>query len=181
MPFFSRGPALKQLSILFALHAAETEITEAQLYACVYSCCPMSWFEFCEDLPDLLKEGYVAEVPRAFGQCLRLTNTGRKALELFTETIPLSTRRTIQAYMEENREAFTREKQLVTTMEALPGDGQLIDLKALDGELTVLEIKLSVASPELALQMRSNWKDASGELYEIIWDHLMQRAQDKKQ
>ena len=58
MPFFSRGPALKQLSILFALHAAETEITEAQLFACVYSCCPMSWFEFCEELPDLLKEGY---------------------------------------------------------------------------------------------------------------------------
>ena len=158
MPFFSRGPALKQLSILFALHAAETEVTEAQLFACVYSCCPMSWFEFCEELPDLLKEGYVAEVPRAFGQC----------------------RRTIQAYMEENREAFTREKQLVTTMEALPGGGQLIDLKALDGELTVLEIKLSVASPELALQMRSNWKDASSELYEVIWNRLMQKTQDNQ-
>lgn len=65
-------------------------------------------------------------------------------------------------------------------MKALPGGGQLIDLKALDGELTVLEIKLSVASPELALQMRSNWKDASSELYEAIWNRLMQKTQEKQ-
>lgn len=178
MPFFVKGTALKQLSLLFALSAASTELTESQLFACVYDCCGMSWFEFCEELPYLMEEGHVAEVPRAFGQCLGLTPSGERALGMFVKSIPQSTRTAIETYMQENRQMLNREKQLVSSMEEQLKGGQLVILKALEGERTVLEIRLSVASREQALQMRSRWKDAAGELYAQIWETLDQKQND---
>lgn len=172
MPFFVKGTALKQLSLLFSLSAASTELTESQLFACVYECCGMSWFEFCEELPYLMEEGHITEVPRAFGQCLRLTQTGKRALELFVKSIPLSTRNAIEAYMQKNRQSLNREKELVSSMEEMPTGGQQVILKALEGERTIMEIRLSVASREQALQMRSRWKSAAGDLYAYIWEQL---------
>lgn len=175
MPFFVKGTALKQLSLLFTLSAASTELTESQLFACVYECCGMSWFEFCEELPYLIEEGHIAEVPRAFGQCLRLTPSGERALEMFVKSIPQSTCTAIETYMQKNRQSLNREKQLVSSMEPLPTGGQLVTLKALEGERTILEIRISVASRELALQMRSQWKGAAEDLYAYIWERLEQK------
>lgn len=180
MPFFVKGTALKQLSILYALRIAPTELTEGQLFACVYACCQMSWFEFCEELPYLMEEGHVTEVHRAFGQGLGLTESGRQALRMFEDSVPRSTRTAIETYMQENRQNLTREKQLVTSMEELPEGGQLVSFKALEGERTILEIKLSVASREQALRMRSHWKEASEALYACIWDKLEQDEKEQE-
>lgn len=180
MPFFVKGTALKQLSLLFSLSAASTELTESQLFACVYACCDMSWFEFCEELPYLMEEGHIVEVPRAFGQCLRLTKSGERALEMFQKSIPQSTRTAIETYMQENRLSLNREKQLVSSMEELPKGGQMVVLKALEGDRTIMEIRLSVASREQALQMRSRWKHAAEDIYAQIWGQLEQEDYEDK-
>ena len=43
---------------------------------------------------------------------------------------------------------------------------------ALEGDRTLLEIDLSVASLEESLQIRKNWQQCSAKLYDAIYDAL---------
>ncbi|MBQ3158893.1 MAG: DUF4364 family protein, partial [Clostridia bacterium] len=75
-------------------------------------------------------------------------------------------------YLQQNAPQFRQEKELVSSEEALPGGGRLVHLKALEGDRTLLEIDLSVASLEESLQIRKNWQQCSAKLYDAIYDAL---------
>ena len=54
----------------------------------------------------------------------------------------------------------------------LLGGGMLVRLKALEGERTLLEIDLTVASLEESLALRKHWQQRSARLFDIIYDTL---------
>ena len=83
-----------------------------------------------------------------------------------------SRREGIDAYLNQNAPQFRQERELVSSEEPLPGGGLLVRLKALEGDRTLLEIDVGVASLEESLQMRKNWQQQSAKLYDTIYDTL---------
>ena len=172
MPLFLKGLPADKMQLLFILETSKTELTEQQLYRCVYECTKMNWFDYRNVLGELEKDGDVAFIPRAFGQGLRVTPQGREALSMFAKNLPFSIRETITDYVTKNADQFRREKELVSSEEELLDGGYMVTLRAVEGNRILFEIRLSVASKEEATQMRMNWENASSELYDTVWSRL---------
>lgn len=180
MPFFVNGDAAVRVSILYILHAADIEMTEDQLYGCAFCCGAADWFDFSQSFASLQERGYILEVPRPFGQAVKMTKEAREAEEMFRDTLPLSLRNRIDAYLNEHAAEFHRETQYTAQETPLEGGGVLLKLSVLEGSRVLLEISLSLASKEEALCMKSRWQKESSALYEEIFTRLMKKNGDEE-
>ena len=103
---------------------------------------------------------------------ISLTEQGRMTLGMFERGLTYSLRTSIDEYLKRFAPQFRQERELVSSEEPLPGGGMLVRLKALEGERTLLEVDLTVASLEESLALRKNWQQRSAQLYDIIYDTL---------
>ena len=97
---------------------------------------------------------------------------GKMTLGMFEKGLTYSLRTSIDEYLKRFAPQFRQERELVSSEEPLPGGGMLVRLKALEGERTLLEVDLTVASLEESLALRKNWQQRSAQLYDIIYDTL---------
>jgi len=172
MPNFLEGLAKEKVQLLYILNAAKTELTEQQFYQCAFESTGMNWFSFHDVVGELEKNGDIQVERRPFGPCAQLTNQGRMTLSMFEKGLTYSLREGIDAYLKQNAPQFRQERELVSSEDPLPGGGLLVRLKALEGDRTLLEIDVGVASLEESLQMRKNWQQQSAKLYDTIYDTL---------
>ena len=175
MPFFTKGPAAVQLSLLYVLRSAQVEITEDRLFACVYSCSVTDWFGFTEALGLVLSEGYAVEVPRSFGQSILLTENGKKALELFEDTLTASVRSRINEYLATHRNELLRAQQFSSQVLEHEDGSVALKLTVSEAGRELIRISIALPSQEQALCMKSNWEKAAPDIYENIYSQLLQK------
>lgn len=175
MPFFTKGQAATQLSLLYVLRSAEVEITEDRLFACVYSCSVTDWFGFTEAMELILKEGYAVEVPRSFGQSILLTETGRKALDLFEDTLTDSAKRKMDDFLLLHRSEFILAQQYSTQVNEKKDGSVLLKLNVSEAGRELILIQMSLPSEEQALCMKSRWEKTAPEIYDFIYSKLLQK------
>ena len=180
MPYFTKGATAVQLSLLYALRSAQIEINEDKLFACVYSCSVTDWFGFTEALSLILEEGYVVEVPRSFGQSILLTDSGKKALDLFEDTLTSSTKRKMDEYLSIHREDFIRAQQFSTKIDKKNDGSTLLKMSVTESAHELFHIQISLPSQEQALCMQSNWEKAAPNIYDYIYSQLMQKDDYKQ-
>ena len=106
MPYFSHGETKNKLIILYILARAGSLLTREQLYRTAILNSEMEYFAFEQAVSELEEDGMLAEVRRAFGECLGLTDAGREALALFEKSVPADERKKLDSYLDENRGAF---------------------------------------------------------------------------
>ena len=121
---------------------------------------------------EVLETGIKVSMRRPFGACFSLTEQGKMTLGMFEKGLTYSLRTSIDEYLKRFAPQFRQERELVSSEEPLPGGGMLVRLKALEGERTLLEVDLTVASLEESLALRKNWQQRSAQLYDIIYDTL---------
>lgn len=180
MPFFVNGDAAIRVALLYILNSADTEITEEQLYGCAFNAGAADWFGFSQSLGSLQEKGYVLEVPRPFGQALKLSDEARETENMFRDTLPLSLRLRIDAYLKEHAAGFHCEKQYNAQETPLEGGGVMLKLSVREEARTLLEIGMTLASQEEALRMKSRWQEQSSAIYEEIWNRLMDKNGEKE-
>lgn len=180
MPFFVNGDAAVRVSILYILNSAGTEMTEDQLYGCAFTCGAADWFDFSQSLGVLQEKGYILEVPRPFGQALKLSGEACESEEMFRDTLPLALRMKIDAYLKEHEGDFHRAQQYTVQETPLPGGGAYLKMAVHEAGRPLLEIGLSLASEEEALCMKSRWQEESSAIYEEIWNRLMKTNGEKE-
>lgn len=180
MPFFTKGTAAVQLSLLYALRAIDVEITEDRLFACVYSCSITDWFGYSEALNSILSEGYVAEVPRPFGQSVVLTDSGKKALELFEDTLTASARKKMNDYLSAHRNEFKRAQQFSTQVTDTEDGTVTLKMSVYESERELLQVQMSLPSQEQALCMKSNWEKSASDIYDYLYMKLIQKDGSNK-
>ncbi|MDO4564652.1 MAG: DUF4364 family protein [Clostridia bacterium] len=173
MPIFSHGDVKAKLLILYFVRGAKIDVSAEQIYACLFALDYTDYFTFCGAIAELKEDGFLAEVPRAFGQSCKLTLSGKEALELFEESIPQSERESIRRYIAEHSVRMQQETQLSSSMEPLDEGGYMVCLVASEQNRTILEIKMQVASRETAMIMRKNWAEESCFIYDTLYSHLL--------
>lgn len=180
MPFFAKGPAAVQLSLLYTLRSVDVEITEDRLFSCVYSCSITDWFGFNEALGLILSDGYVTEVPRSFGQSIVLTDTGKKALELFEDTLTVSARKKMDDYLIKHRNDFLRAQQFSTQIIDCEDGTVSLKMNVSEAGRDLLLLQIALPSQEQALCMKSNWEKSAPNIYEYIYKQLLQKDGNKE-
>lgn len=176
MPIFAQGVTKDKLTILYFARASDLDITHEQLYRGMFENDCMSYFDFQSAMHELEEDGFMAAIPRTFGQGYRVTVRGTDALSMFGESLQASLRERLDRYADEHRESMRRETQLTTAMEEQERGGYRVCLKAQEQSAVVLEINMLVASREMAQRIRSNWEDASGDIYSFLLENLLKAS-----
>lgn len=171
MPYFTHGETKNKLILLYIAERACSIPTRSQLYRTAILNSKMEYFSFEEALGELLEDGLLTEVPKAYGACLGVTDSGREALAMFEKSIPLDERNRLDAYLNEHRGDFTRETQIASRIENTDA-GVLLRLMLTEANRVILSLSLAAASEEQAIAMRSRWEQSSELIYNYIWDAL---------
>ena len=171
MPYFTHGETKNKLILLYIAEQADTLLTRAQLYRTAVLNSEMQYFAFEEALGDLLEDGLLTEVPKAFGDCLGLTDPGREALAMFGNSIPLDERNRLNEYLDLHRGDFMRETQITSRIEKTDA-GVTLHLLITEADRVILSVSLAAAGEEQAMAMRSRWEKAGEPVYNYIWDIL---------
>lgn len=173
MPIFAQGETRHKLSILYYLSASDLDLTHEQLYRAMVENDCMSYFDFQSAMHELEESGFIAAIPRAFGQGYRVSARGAASLEMFSDSLPNSLREQLQRYADQNRDTMLRETQLVSEMEERDGGGYRVTLKAQEKNTVVLSIDMTVASRDMALRIRSQWPDQAESIYAELLKKLL--------
>lgn len=171
MPYFTHGETKNKLILLYIVDRAASIPTRTQLYRTAILNSSMEYFAFEEALGELLEDGLVAEVPKAYGACLGATDLGREALQMFEKSIPQDERRKLDAYLDTHRNDFVRETQIASRIEKTDA-GVTLQLLLTEADRVILSVSLAAASEEQAIAMRSRWKEGSEPIYNYILDTL---------
>lgn len=173
MPIFARGVTKNKLTILYYARASDLDITREQLYRAMIENDCMSYFDFQPAMNELEEDGYIAAIPRAFGQGYRVSARGADTLTMFEKSLQISLRDRLDAYARENREAMRRETQYTTGMEEQRSGGYRVYLKAQEQSTVVLGIDILLASRDMAKRARKNWELASSDIYGYLLEKLL--------
>ncbi len=173
MPIFVHGETKEKLTILYFVRASRLDITKEQLYRAMVENDCMQYFDFETVMHELEEDGFIAAIPRTFGQGYRVTERGAQSLDMFEESLPRSYRDRLAIYADANREAMRQETQLVSAMQAQPDGGYVVTLKAQEKNAVVLKLEMRVASREMAQKIRANWPAASDTIYAVMLKELL--------
>ena len=173
MPIFAHGETKDKLSILFFMRCADLDLMREQIHRAMVENECMSYFDFQTSMYELEEDGLIAAIPRAFGQAYRVSARGESTLSMFEESLPFSLRERLQSYADFARETMRLETQLQTSMEELPSGAYMVHLKAVEQNSVVLDIGMKLASRNMAQRVRSNWEQASPEIYTFLLNNLL--------
>ena len=90
MAFFSEGYTKSKLMVLYFLNELSVDLTKEQIatFSAAYELIP--YFELQSAIYELEEEGFLAAVPRPYGQAYCLTPKGKETLGMFVERLPQS-------------------------------------------------------------------------------------------
>lgn len=171
MPYFTHGETKNKLILLYIAARANAIPTRAQLYRTAILNSQMEYFAFEEALGELIEDGLLTEVPKAFGDCLGVTDLGREALSMFEKSVPQDERMKLDAYLSEHKNEFLRETQISSRIEK-SDSGVMLHLFITEADRVILSVSLAAANEEQAIAMRSRWDSAGEPVYNYIWDIL---------
>lgn len=171
MPYFTHGETKNKLILLYIAARADAIPTRAQLYRTAILNSEMEYFAFEEALGALLEDGLLTEVPKAFGDCLGVTDSGREALQMFGKSIPQDERRKLDEYLSAHKNDFRRETQVSSRIEKTDS-GVTLHLLLSEADRVILSVSLAAASEEQAMALRCRWEAGSEPIFNYIWDTL---------
>jgi len=178
MPIFAQGVTKDKLSILYFVKIANIDLPREQLYRAMIENDCMDYFDFQPAMHDLEEDGFLAAIPRTFGQGYRVSVRGEECLDLFGESLPFSLREKLTAYADAKRAQMVEETQLVSHMQEQESGAYLVELKAQENDRVVLTISMQVASRSMAQRIRGNWPRASEEIYANLLKELLKEMPD---
>lgn len=178
MPIFAKGVPKDKLTILFFARASDLDITREQLYRAMVENDCMSYFDFQTSMAEMEEDGFLAAIPRTFGQGYRVTARGEEALRMFEESLPYSLRTRLTEYAEQNRNDMIRETQLVSSMEELYGGAYRVHLRVQEKTAVVVDISFDVISRAMAQRVRAGWQENAEEIYMYILNKLLEEGKE---
>lgn len=174
MSFFSEGFTKSKLTVLFFLKELPVNLTKNQIatFSAAYDLIP--YFELQSAIYELEEEGFLAAVPRPYGQTYCLTPKGEETLEMFVERLPQSMRDRISDYADECREKLRLETQFSTSVEKVGSNGACrLTLRAMEQRGDLLQIAILLPDNATANHAASLWPDKAEIIYKTVLSELL--------
>lgn len=170
-----KGDALlNKLILLFVFDKMECPLTENTI---IDMCCSSNnWISYMDCKPiitQLLDHGFIYKIAQSGDSLYNITPDGRVCLADFFVQIPTSIRENISRFVKINRTKY-RKKQEFNADYYMNKDGTYtVSLKIVEPGHTMLELKMVVPNRVTAKNIYSKWEDKGGNIYELIYDNLV--------
>jgi predicted transcriptional regulator len=162
-----------KLSILFFVQTLNIPLTNEQITEFFIKKFMMNYFDLQQLLVELVESRHLAYMEGRQSNYYTLTEKGWEALDFFHSRIDAKSRQDIISYAEENRNRLRNESQLTADYKRLNNQEYEVVLRVMEGDMSLMELKLNVINITQAKTICSNWKSKAPEVYRKIMESLI--------
>ena len=157
--------AENKLLMLYILKSIKDPISNTQFTEIILENNFMNYFTFQQYLSELESSNFVEYHDNVDKKVLRLTEKGDNVLDLFKERLSPDKIAAIDTYIKQKWAVIKKELNIQADYTLGNNDSFIVDLKAIENESLLMELKLTVPSKEQATAMCSKWKNNPSDIY----------------
>ena len=172
MPFFADGFTKDKIIVMYALKKLGVEPTKEQLTTFFGSFDLMPFFELQSAVYELEENGFIAAVPRPYGQAYCLTANGNETLEMFAQRVPHSQRARIDECADVYRETLRRQTQYSANMERTARGTYNVVLRAMEKGGELLRVEILLPDEKSAKKACDVWPERAEAIYASVLSEL---------
>jgi DNA-binding PadR family transcriptional regulator len=164
---------LYKLIILYILDRVDFPMTNAQLSNFITDRQYTNYFNVQQVLADLTDDGYITLDQTRNAAFYRITPDGHEALSFFYKNISRNIRDDIDMYLSEQQYSLREESSNVADYHEARKGEYVVELKVVERETSVIEIRLTVPSKENAETICRNWRKKNADIYAYVLNSLL--------
>ncbi len=163
---------LYKLIVLYMLNRVSFPLTAAQISDFILTREYTNFLTLQQVIRELTDTGLVdARTVRNRTQLL-LTKDGKQTLDFFSQQISTSIRQEIDEYLKENEMELRNEVSILADYYKSTSGEYEAHLKAKEGNVTLVDLIISVPVEETAAAICDNWQEKNQEIYQYLIEQL---------
>ena len=163
---------LYKLIVLYMLNRVSFPLTAAQISDFILTREYTNFLTLQQVIRELTDTGLVdARTVRNRTQLL-LTKDGKQTLDFFSQQISASIRQEIDEYLKENEMELRNEVSILADYYKSTSGEYEAHLKAKEGNVTLVDLIISVPVEETAAAICDNWQEKNQEIYQYLIEQL---------
>lgn len=163
----------KKLLILYLLSRMDIPLTKTQVTSAVLENNLIDFFTFQQCISELEETGLIKQVAYQKKQCYATTDNGKKTVDVFAHRISKNTSEIINNYIAKNKDTLKKESQVIAEYSKMGDKEYVVNLKVIEKELVLIDLKLSVVSAKQAKLICEKWKGSSEKIYSQLISSLI--------
>lgn len=164
--------AENKLLVLYVIKALKQPISNTQLTEIILENNFINYFTLQQYVSELVSSDFLKYQVINEKNLLTLTEKGDSVLSFFNGRISPIKKKIIDDYLLSTIDSIKRELTIHGDYTILKDDTFIVDLKALEDDNLLMEIKVSVPSKKQAASLCSRWKENPTDLYTKIINSL---------
>lgn len=165
--------AENKLLMLYVLKSIKKPITNTQLTEIILENNFINYFTFQQYLSELEDSKFVEYHEANDKKVLILTKQGETVLSMFKDRLSPSKISIIDKYIKEKIESIKKELTIHADYTLGDNDSFIVDLKAVENQTLLMELKLSVPTTKQASSICSKWKENPSDIYNKVINILI--------
>jgi len=165
--------AVNKLIVLHILDKIEMPLTNTQITNIVLENNIINYFALQESLADLTQSDLIKLEETEQKVTFQPSEIGLKTINMFQNKIPNSVRTTLTEYIVKNKDRIKKESEIQADFSKKNEHEYIVNLKAIENDIVIIDLKLSVVSVKQAKFICEKWKSSSGKIYGQIMDTLI--------
>ena len=163
----------KKLMILYLLSKMDIPLTKSQITTAILENNLIDFFTFQQCISELEESQMIIQIAHQKKQCYTITEDGKKAIEVFEQRVSKYTSGIINNYISKNKESLKKDSQIIAEYNKINNKEYIVNLKVIENELVLMDLKLSVVSAKQAKQVCDKWKNSSEKIFSQLIGSLI--------
>ena len=164
---------LYKLIILYMLDRVDFPLTNSQLADFITEKEYTNFFTVQQVLSDLVDDGYISLQETKNNSLYRITTEGKETLSFFYKNISRNIRDDIDMFLSEKKYSLREEVSNISDYYEVRKNEYLCELKVVERDTPVIEIRLSVPSEDNARTVCSHWRQKNADIYAYVINVLL--------
>ncbi len=168
--------AENKLLLLYIVNRIKFPVSNTQITELVLENNLINYFTLQQYISELLASDFIKSTSVGGSNRLVITEKGVKVLELFGVRISPRKLEVVETYISSHLEKIKKEVTVTADYTIEHKDNFIVNLKAMEGDSILIDIKLNVASNKQARELCTKWKSSCSELYSSIINLLTENS-----
>ncbi|MBU5590610.1 DUF4364 family protein [Clostridium sp. MSJ-4] len=165
--------AENKLMVLYILKSIKMPISNSQLTEIILENGFINYFTLQQYVSELISSSFIRYDRKNEKKVLVLSDKGEKVLSMFKDRISASKIEAIDSYIKERIDTIKKELTLTANYTIDDNDNFMVNLKAIENDTLLMDLKINVASNKQAISLCDKWKSNSSEIYNKIMQLLI--------
>ncbi|MCD2345421.1 DUF4364 family protein [Clostridium guangxiense] len=166
--------AENKLLLLYILNELKFPISKNQLTEIVLENNFMNYFILQQYILELISSNFIESVEQDGKHRISITSPGINVLNLFSNRLTDEKKLIIDNYLKLNLNNIKNAISVTADYTIENKNSYVVTLKAIESDITLIEVKLNVVSNKQARDLCTKWKNSSSDLYTKIINLLTQ-------